>query len=146
MNIEAENLDSLRKLVRELQAENTILKEKLKKANIAYLESNVFEEKIEDTSEYDPDQGERIVVKFITKEMVNKYFAMFWVRTEVYAKLVGMVDISHNAIIVGMIELVQSSVVKRFDVKIVRIQSGLNLLQEKLWNIWWGIRKIVQML
>ena len=36
MNIEAENLDSLRKLVRELQAENTVLKEKLKKANIAY--------------------------------------------------------------------------------------------------------------
>ena len=35
MNIEAENLDSLRKLVRELQAENTVLKEKLKKANIA---------------------------------------------------------------------------------------------------------------
>lgn len=27
MNIEAENLDSLRKLVRELQAENTALKE-----------------------------------------------------------------------------------------------------------------------
>ena len=34
MNIEAENLDSLRKLVRELQEENVYLKEKLKKANI----------------------------------------------------------------------------------------------------------------
>ena len=34
MSIEAENLDSLRKLVRELQAENTLLKKKLKKANI----------------------------------------------------------------------------------------------------------------
>ena len=32
MNIEAENLDSLRKLVRELQEENAYLKEKLKKA------------------------------------------------------------------------------------------------------------------
>ena len=51
MNIEAENLDSLRKLVRELQAENTVLKEKLKKANIAYPESNVFEEKIEELKE-----------------------------------------------------------------------------------------------
>ena len=86
MNIEAENLDSLRKLVRELQAENTVLKEKLKKANIAYPENNVFEEKIEDTSEYDPDQGERIVGKFITEEMANQYFAMFWGRTDVYAK------------------------------------------------------------
>ena len=86
MNIEAENLDSLRKLVRELQAENTVLKEKLKKANIAYPENNVFEEKIEDTSEYDPDQGERIAGKFITEEMANQYFAMFWGRTDVYAK------------------------------------------------------------
>ena len=34
MNIEAENLDSLRKLVRELQAENTVLKEKLKNHNL----------------------------------------------------------------------------------------------------------------
>ena len=59
---------------------------------------------------------------------------------------VGMVDIFRNVIIVGMIEPAQSSVVKRFDVKIVRIQSGLNLLQEKSWNIWWVIRKMVQML
>ena len=86
MNIEAENLDSLRKLVRELQEENAYLKEKLKKANIAYPESNVFEDKMEDTAEYDPDQGERIIDKFITEDMANKYFAMFWGRTDVYAK------------------------------------------------------------
>ena len=57
MNIEVETLDSLRKLVRELQKENTYLKEQLKKANIVFPENNVFEDKIEDTSEYDPDQG-----------------------------------------------------------------------------------------
>ena len=56
MSIEAENLDSLRKLVRELQAENTLLKKKLKKANITYPESCIFEEKIENTSEFDPDK------------------------------------------------------------------------------------------
>lgn len=39
MSIEAKNLDSLRKLVRELQVENTLLKKKLKEANIAYSES-----------------------------------------------------------------------------------------------------------
>lgn len=86
MNIEAEDLDSLRKLVRELQAENTVLKEKLKKANIAYPERSVFEEKIEDTYEYDPDQGERIIGKYITEKLANQYFAMFWGRTDVYAK------------------------------------------------------------
>lgn len=86
MNIEAEDLDSLRKLVRELQAENTVLKEKLKEANIAYPERSVFEEKIEDTYEYDPDQGERIIGKYITEKLANQYFAMFWGRTDVYAK------------------------------------------------------------
>ncbi len=35
MNIEAENLDSLRKSVRELQAENTVLEEKLKNKSIS---------------------------------------------------------------------------------------------------------------
>lgn len=49
MRIEAEKLESLRKLVRELQAENTSLKKKLRKANIAYSESCIFEEKIEDS-------------------------------------------------------------------------------------------------
>lgn len=86
MSIEAENLDSLRKLVRELQAENTLLKKKLKKANITYSESCIFEEKIENTSEFDPDQGGRIIRKYITEEMANRYFAMFWGRTDVYAK------------------------------------------------------------
>lgn len=74
MNIEAETLDSLRKLVRELQKENTYLKEQLKKANIVFPENNVFEDKIEDTSEYDPDQGARIASRFITEEMANQFF------------------------------------------------------------------------
>ena len=86
MNIEAQNLDSLRKLVRELQDENKKLKEKLKKANIAFSEESVFEEKIEDLSEYDPDQGERIIGRFITRDDANNYFSMFWGRTDVYAK------------------------------------------------------------
>ena len=86
MNIEAENLDSLRKLVRDLQSENRELKAKLKEANITFEENSVFEEKVEDISEYDPDQGERIISRFITEEMANQYFAMFWGRTDVYAK------------------------------------------------------------
>lgn len=86
MNIEAYNLDSLRKLVRSLQDENRRLKEQLDRANIAYETENVFEEKIEKTEEYDPDQGGRILNKYITKELVNQFFAMFWGRTDVYAK------------------------------------------------------------
>ncbi|MCI8557992.1 MAG: DEAD/DEAH box helicase family protein [Lachnospiraceae bacterium] len=86
MNIEAYNLDSLRKLVRSLQDENKRLKMQLEKANIAYESENPFEEKIETNEEYDPDQGERILSKYITEDLVNKYFAMFWGRTDVYAK------------------------------------------------------------
>ena len=86
MNMEVQTLDSLRKLVRELQDENKKLKEQLKKANIAFPEQSVFEEKIEDSEEYDPDQGGRIMNRYITEDMANRYFAMFWGRTDVYAK------------------------------------------------------------
>lgn len=86
MKIEAQNLDSLRKLVRELQDENKKLKEQLHKANIEFPEQSIFEEKIEDSVEYDPDQGGRIIKRYITGDMANRYFAMFWGRTDVYAR------------------------------------------------------------
>jgi hypothetical protein len=78
MNIEAYNLDSLRKLVRNLQAENQRLKEQLKEAGIPFDAENAFEEKIENNEEYDPDQGERIIERYITKDMAKWYFSMFW--------------------------------------------------------------------
>ncbi len=59
MNIEAYNLDSLRRLIRNLQDENKRLKAQLNKANIAYESGPIFEEKIETAEEYDPDQGGR---------------------------------------------------------------------------------------
>lgn len=86
MNIEAYNLDSLRRLVRSLQDENKRLKQQLDKANIPYDTENVFAKKIENIQEYDPDQGGRILNQFITKDLVNRYFSMFWGRTDVYAK------------------------------------------------------------
>lgn len=86
MNIEAYNLDSLRKVVRKLQTENRRLKEQLKAANIAFDTEDIFEEKIENTEEYDPDQGGRIIGQYITKEMARWYFSMFWGREDVFAK------------------------------------------------------------
>ena len=61
MNIEAYDADSLRKMVRLLEYENKILKDKLKKAGISYEEVNPFEEKIERDFEdeydaYDEDE------------------------------------------------------------------------------------------
>ena len=57
MNIEAYDAESLRKLVRTLEYENRILKDKLKKENIPYDEVNPFEEIIDSVEEYDPDLG-----------------------------------------------------------------------------------------
>ena len=87
LNIEAYDADSLRKMVRLLEYENKILKDKLKKAGISYEEVNPFEEKIESAEEYDLDQGNRIVnPSYITEKMAIRFFSMFWGREDVYAK------------------------------------------------------------
>ncbi len=87
LNIEAYDADSLRKMVRLLEYENKILKDKLKKAGIYYEEVNPFEEKIESAEEYDLDQGNRIVnPPYITEKMAIRFFSMFWGREDVYAR------------------------------------------------------------
>lgn len=87
LNIEAYDADSLRKMVRLLDYENKILKDKLKKAGISYEEVNPFEEKIESAEEYDLDQGNRIVnPPYITEKMAIRFFSMFWGREDVYAR------------------------------------------------------------
>ena len=63
MNIEAHDLDSLRNMIRKLQAENESLKAQLKAANIPFTAENIFEEKIENMEEYDLDQGERTLIR-----------------------------------------------------------------------------------
>lgn len=87
LNIEAYDADSLRKMVRLLEYENKILKDKLKKAGISCEEVNPFEEKIESAEEYDLDQGNRIVnPPYITEKMAIRFFSMFWGREDVYAR------------------------------------------------------------
>ena len=78
MNIEAYDIDSLRKLVRSLQNENTVLKAQLQKANIPYEDYSHFEEKIENLENYDPvsythlDVYKRQVIALL-KEASKKY-------------------------------------------------------------------------
>ena len=86
MNIEAYDAESLRKIVRLLEHEDRILKDKLKKENIPYDEINPFEETIENAEEYDLDQGARIVhPTFITEKMAIRFFSMFGEREDVSA-------------------------------------------------------------
>ena len=75
MNIEAFNTDTLRKLVRNLQDENKKLRKKLDEANIPYEEINLFEQPIDKSAEYDPDQGGRIIHPgYITENMAKRFF------------------------------------------------------------------------
>lgn len=86
MHIQAYNLDSLRKIIRSLQDENRRLRDQLSRANIPCETSNIFIERIENIEEYDPDQGGRILDRYITKDLANQFFSFFWGRTDVYAK------------------------------------------------------------
>lgn len=86
MNIEAYNLDSLRRLVRDLQTENRSLKSLLKKADIPYAQGEAFLDTPTISEEYDPDQGARINRQYIDKNMATKFFAMFWGREDIFAK------------------------------------------------------------
>ena len=86
MQLESHDLNSLRKLVRDLQEENERLKAILKDNNVQYDATNVFEENITSTDVYDPDQGARIIKYVITREMAKFFFYMFHGREDVYAK------------------------------------------------------------
>lgn len=61
MNIEAYDLDSLRKLIRELQAENRSLRELLSEKRIPCDISSAFQSDAQALDEYDPDQALRII-------------------------------------------------------------------------------------
>ncbi len=86
MNIQAYNLDSIRKLVRDLQTENRELKALLEKAKIPYAESEVFSDNPAVAGEYDPDQGARINERYIDRTVATQFFAMFWGREDVFAR------------------------------------------------------------
>ena len=102
MNIEAFNTDTLRKLVRNLQDENKKLKEKLDEANIPYEEINLFEQPIDKSAEYDPDQGGRIIhPEYITENVVKRFLPCFSEEKMVYAKEKETVIIFLNVIIDG---------------------------------------------
>ena len=112
MNIEAYDLDSLRKIVRTLQKENEALRSQLKKADIAFDAPNPFDKTIESINEYDPDQGERIHGRYITEDLAKRYFACFGVEKMFMPKEERMVDIFRSVITDGVMLCVQNNVVK----------------------------------
>ena len=85
MRVDEHNLDSLRKLIRDLQQENENLKKLLDQHHIEYEERNVLEEQSL-PDEFDEDQGARILPFYPTEKMAKEFYSYFWGRTDVYAK------------------------------------------------------------
>ena len=84
MEKEGHTLESLRKLVRNLQEENRNLKQLLKEHEISYDIADVFVERVAD--EYDPDQGARILPLYPNTQMAKEFYGMFWGREDVFAR------------------------------------------------------------
>jgi len=85
MRIDEHNLDSLRRIIRDLQQENESLKALLKQNQIPFEDQEILEEQpIPD--EYDEDQGARILPIRPTEDMAKEFYSYFWGRTDVYAK------------------------------------------------------------
>ena len=85
MNIEAYDLDTLRKLVRDLQAENRSLKEHLTENQIPFESDDVFGRGNQIPDEYDPDQASLIEPISVTDDIARRFYGMFWGHTDVYA-------------------------------------------------------------
>ena len=86
MNIEAYNLDTLRKLVRDLQTENNDLKQLIEKNHIPFESGHVFQNAPKVSDEYDPDQSSLIETFTVTDDIANRFFSMFWGRKDVFAR------------------------------------------------------------
>ena len=85
MRIDEHNLNSLRKIIRELQDENHRLRDILDDHHISYETESSFNDSIISDS-YDEDQGARIMPLDITDQIAKEFYQYFWGRTDVYAK------------------------------------------------------------
>ena len=85
MRINEHNLESLRKIVRDLQQENQALKAILEENSIPFESRNVLEEQFL-PDEYDEDQGARILPHYPNEDMAREFYSYFWGRMDVFAK------------------------------------------------------------
>lgn len=83
--LEGENLDSLRRRVRDLEEENQILRERLKKAGVPA--EDIAETDTEEIlpAAYDQDQAGRLLSRFVKTDWIKKYAGYFWGRLDVFA-------------------------------------------------------------
>lgn len=79
------DLNSLRGIIRNLQDENEKLKKILEENDIVY-ESGTVIDLVEESDDYDEDQGGRIIPLTPDLEMAKEFYSYFWGRTDVFAK------------------------------------------------------------
>ena len=129
MNIEAFNTDTLRKLVRNLQDENKKLKEKLDEANIPYEEINLFEQPIDKSAEYDPDQGGALFIQNISQKRWQSVFSLCFGEEKMsMPKEQEMVAIFLNVITAGIAICVLNNKRRKYIVMNVAIGNGQGLM------------------
>ena len=126
MNIEAYNLDSLRKLVRALQAENKELRELLEKAEIPYSNSEVFVDTPVRKEEFDLDQGEESRSSLLTRSLRSAFSLCFGEERMYLPKGQGMAITIPNVITVGIMHYVPNKRVRRLIVETASMLAGLN--------------------
>ena len=85
MRINEHNLESLRRVVRDLQQENQALKAILEENSIPFESRNVLEDQFL-PDEYDEDQGARILPYYPNEDMAREFYSYFWGRMDVFAK------------------------------------------------------------
>lgn len=127
MNVEVYNLDSLRKLVRNLQDENRKLRELLDKADITFDSKNVFEEKIEKMRSTIPTREYASKENILPKNWQINILQCFGEEWMFVPKEVRKGDIFHSVITDGMTGYARNSEVKKSIVNPVSIRSGQNL-------------------
>lgn len=119
MRKSVENISLLQKQINDLQLENQILKNILERSGISYTHEISRISEPENTEEYDPDQGARIIHPGqITDEMANLFYARFWgggrmsMRREVRRKARGKQDTIRSVIIAGRISALKCAMRK----------------------------------
>lgn len=85
INPSSHTLDTLRKIIRELQKENQELKNLLRSNNIQIVDANDNSER-NISDEYDEDQGSRILPLNPNLQMAKEFYGRFWGREDVFAR------------------------------------------------------------
>lgn len=86
MAVDEYTRETERKIIRELQDENQVLRNLLRKKGITPPESRAFQMAFRDENAYDPDQGGRIIFPYLNKDSAKAFFRYFWGRSDVFAK------------------------------------------------------------